>query len=172
MLAAKREWIYSGLAVPPGLALVRPVGPRAPVAEGSSVLLCGSSVTTALAVPLGALARGDGVDLHVLAEDGTDAADWSKRPGFPGYLRRLKPAAVLYVLSPEDRRAVKALTLAARSAGAEVRWLAPPGARLSGEGIVPAPIDIDDPAGQMSVGMYAAWAGAAWKSLAQSARRR
>ena len=172
MLAAKRQWIYSGLGVPRGMALVRPTAPRAALRELHTVVLCGGSRVPALAVPLGALASGDGVRLTTLYHPGTTAADWAREPGFPAYLRSLHPAAVLYLLSPDDPRYDAALTAAAQSAGAEVRWMPPPGATRTGRETVPAPSSILKSGAGFSVGTYAAWAGAAWKSLAGHPARR
>lgn len=171
MLAGKRQWIYSGLGVPRGVALVRRPSSRSPLTERSTVVLCGGTHASALAVPLGELVRGAGATLVVRVKPGSTPADWAAEPALPAELRALRPAAVLYALCPSDRRSRAALSAAARSTGAAVRWLAPPGDSGRGAETVVAPLYVVSLSG-LSVGTYAAWAGAAWRSLAGCPARR
>lgn len=165
MQAAKRLWIYAGLAVPEGVALVRRGRPRPAALRPRLVLLVGDETARRLAAPLDDLAAGSATHIVVCARDGSSATEWAADGSFAAQLERIMPGAVLYALDGTDVRAVAALMARPRRLGAEGWWLPPPGRTVIGVRSVPPPLWALRAGRAASVGTYAAWAGSIWRAL-------
>jgi hypothetical protein len=165
MRAAKRQWIYAGLAVPAGVALVRRSALGQSAAPPGFVLLVGDERALAIAAPLEDLTSASPTQLAVRVRPGSSASDWAVDGSFTDDLRRMRPDVVLFALPVDDPRSVAALVARARRGGAAPWWLPPPGRTVLGAFALPAPLWVVSSSRPMSVGTYAAWAGAIWRSL-------
>jgi len=165
MRAAKRQWIYAGLAVPQGVALVGHARTRPQKRSARRILLVGDDHARGIATPLADLSVGSGTTLVVRSRKSSQAADWLTDELFWTGLSSIRPDAVLFSLDAADGASAAALARRAGRSVAVVRWLPPPGRRVEGLPSVPAPLWLLRPEQRMSVGRYAAWAAAIWRSL-------
>jgi hypothetical protein len=163
MRAAKRQWIYTGLAVAPGVAIVRRSAPRPRRLPAGPLLLVGDETARALATPLGDLATK--TILVARYVPGSTAVDWARDALLDAELRQLRPRHVLYAMSGEDPLAVTALTSKARRAGATPTWLARFEQHAPLGNTVLPPLAAARPGQPLTAGTYAAWAGAIWRRL-------
>lgn len=157
MRSEKRLWIYSGFAVPEGVALVR----RRPARRSACprrVLLVGDLRAQALMAPMARLADGDDVALHVDAKAGSTARDWAKNDWLNSHLAIFRPTVVFLAIDPRDMLARRTIRARVRRAGAQEFWLVPAG--------VPHPPSARFIAApQANVAGFAAWAGRAWSVI-------
>lgn len=159
MLGAKRQWIWSSLATPSGVAVARRPADR-PRARG--VLLIGGVLAEGLAAALGALSRDAKVPLTVDARPDTTPRDWG------GWLadgmRAGRPNIVLVALEPD--RGAPELDRRIRQAHAHPLWLTRSRttdvAALTAETLhIPLGGDRMTP----TVAGYAAWAAHCWQLI-------
>lgn len=122
MRAAKRFWIYHGLGVPEGVALVRkPERARAK----QRVLLVGSAQIQGIVPPISSLVVGHEGQMHTDLRSAT-LRDWARHDWLATHLAVFRPTSVLVGLDPRDvlaRRVVRGRIL--RSGAMDV-WLVPP----------------------------------------------
>lgn len=152
MRADKRLWIYSGLGVPEGVALVRRP-PRRKLER--RVLLVGGLRARQLAPLVARLAQGAGASLHVDSRPGASTRDWAATDWLPTHLAVYRPTHVLLVLDPRDVLARRVIRAKVRRAGGETFWLVPPGVpHEASPRFIAAPGD--------DARSLAAWAAKAW----------
>jgi len=125
MRGEKRLWIYSGLAVPEGVGLVRRSVERAK--SYCRVLLVGSGIAHGLVPTLSRLATDSQANLHVDVRVGKGLRDWAKQSWLQSHLSIFKPSVVFLVLDPGDLLARKIVEMRIRRAGAKDVWLVPHG---------------------------------------------
>ena len=174
---SKRDWIYAGLAHPPGVLAHRRSATR--LAAGSKLALIGDEHAAGMAPFLRQLAIDSGVGFRVEAETGACLERWQDR--FAALLES-KPTMVLVSLGSCSPMAdvlplLRRMLAAAQRAGTRLVWVRPPeekaaksfrvllrAARIPSfhsEAIaLPCPI-----AGKPSARGYAGWAGALWRWL-------
>jgi hypothetical protein len=158
MRRAKQEWIYIGLAVPHGAALVR-ASSFAQNAMPTRVLLAGGPSAELLRMPLSQLASGAMVELDILVREETTASAWAMGGWLPQALVSSNPEAVMLALEVDDVYAAASLVALAAGYGAKVVWLPE-----SGED--PPYLSVRAPqGGKLTAAEYASWAGAAWSAL-------
>jgi hypothetical protein len=151
MRAAKRLWIYSGLGVPDGVALVR--RPERSAAE-RRVLLIGAPTVQGVALPLSSLVAGHGGSVHVDIRDAT-LRQWARSDWLKSHLTVHRPTSVVVGLDPRDSLARQLVSGRIRRAGARDVWLVPPRIQwVTTRRFLPAP--------QPSVEGYALWAARAF----------
>lgn len=160
MKTEKRSWIYTGLGVPDGVALVAPPRKNLPQAR---VLLVGNEDALGLVAPMEQLAADDKQLFHTELSIGSSLKEWthqteSKKLGLA--LTVFRPTVVLVVLDPRDTLLRQLLSSRVRRAQANDLWLVPPG-------ISWRPTKRFIPATDTSVHGYAAWAGRAWANLVE-----
>ena len=153
MRREKRVWIYAGLGVPQGTALVRK-GPVGPPAGGLRILLAGREEAQGLVAPLARLASDAGVSLRVDHRPGTTARDWADNPWLSQHLLTFRPTAVFFVADPSDVAAARKLAAIVARAGVPLLWLTPGPSTAKGA--------LSVPARDLTASGYAAWAGQAW----------
>jgi len=152
MRSEKRLWIYSGLSVPEGVALVRPPVKR--IRSVRNVLLIGGWHAQGLFPPMSRLALDSGVALHVDSRD-SSARDWAKKDWLKSHLKSFRPKIVFLALDPSDDLARQAIKARVRSSGADLFWLVPYGIDYKRSfRYLHAPND--------DVEGFAAWAADAW----------
>ncbi len=159
MRSNKRQWIYEGLSLPPGVAVARP---RRPGAAAQRVLLAGGILAEGLGAPLRALARDGHIPLMVDARPDTAPRDWCR--WLPKRLSEGQPNVVLLALEPDG--AAPQLERVVVRAGARPVWLPRRGRpdrhqlpaealhiRLQGDRMTP------------TAAGFAAWAGHCWRMI-------
>jgi len=160
MRPEKRQWIYSGLRVPPRSALVRPN--RNVASVRSRVLLAGGAYGAGLAVPLSVLARGSTGDFRADLRPEQSAYAWARFGWLAAAIDAFHPTAVLLALEPYDPASARAIMDICRQLGAPVVWLPPPGSQAAADlQSVHAPLPV-----RPSAQYYATWAGSAWDAMA------
>lgn len=154
MRTQKRLWIYSGLAVPAGVGLVRlPPLPR--VTESRRVLLVGGRAAESLLLPMASLAEASVASLHVDIDRGATTRDWAKGGKLTSHLTVFQPDVVFLALDPSDMLARRCIRARVRAARAREFWLVPPG-------ISTPPRTRFITAAASNAAGYAAWAARAW----------
>ena len=160
MRAEKREWIYSGLRVPPNVALVRPNSGRVAPSR-ARLLLVGGAYAAGLAVPLSVLAKGSSNDFQANLRPEQSAYAWARFGWLAAALEAFRPTAALLALEPYDPASVMAIMSLCSRLGLPVLWLPPPGAQAAGDlQSVQAPLPV-----RPSAQYYASWAGSAWDAM-------
>lgn len=159
MRGRKRAWIYAGLGVPEGRALVRPVAPHA--YDPARVLLAGTDEGRGLVAPLSRLAAENHTALKVDCRIGATSGDWAVNDWLDQHLAVFRPTTVLFV---GDRRFAGAITekVNAGEGDARLLWLAPSGSRAVERVEVAVVV-----ARSGTASGYAAWAGQAWAAMVQ-----
>lgn len=122
MQAAKRFWIYSGLGVPEGVALVR--RPQRSAAE-RRVLLVGGPEMQGIVPPLSSLVAGHDGAMHVDFRAAT-LRQWAQGDWLASHLSVFRPTSVFVGLDPRDSLARQVVRGRIRRAGARDVWLVPP----------------------------------------------
>lgn len=125
MQTQKRLWIYSGLAVPEGIGLVRRQAHQAVAPR--RVLLVGDSSARGLVLPMTQLAMASNSALHVDIDPGASARDWAKNDKLVAHLAVFRPNVVFLVLDPADMLARRCIRARVAAAGARAFWMVPPG---------------------------------------------
>ena len=156
MRRAKREWIYVGLAVPEGAALVRRADPRPRPAR---VLLAGGPSAELLRTPLYELAQGALVRLDTAIRREATASAWLGGGWLAPALVRFTPECVLLSVAVDDGYAAASLGALVSGFGAALVWM--PSSGLD----VPSPSVRAPDGGRLTATAYASWAGAAWSAL-------
>jgi hypothetical protein len=153
----KRLWIYGGLGIPEGVALVkRPVAPRP-----MRVLFVGNESGRPLVPILRQLAEDSRAPFTVDLRRRSSVRQWLAEPWLFEHLAHLRPTTVFFALDPRDVLGRRAIHERVRRAGGADFWLAAPGI-LSRS----TPRFIAAPASDAR--SLAAWAARAWNA----ARRR
>jgi len=151
MRAAKRFWIYSGLGVPDGVALVR--RPERGSAR-QRVLFIGSPETQGIVPPLSSLVADHGGAMHADVRP-TTLRQWAENDWLSSHLQVFRPTSVLIGLDPRDSLARQVVRGRIRQAGARDVWLVPPRIPwVATRRYLPAP--------ELSVKGYALWAARAF----------
>ncbi len=200
MQQSKRAWIYSGLALPKGVGLVRTAGAVLEHREAGSetlltlrVALIGDELAEGLQKALRVLGEGSGAAIDARPRRGSTVAAWIEE----GWLREALaalPACVVAAFTwgilSERRRAVPTGAMrvaqeAADLAGARIIWVAPPTVlpdavrevreNVIGErhGVLTSEgldIQLGPDGARPTVLGYAGWAGAVWRQLESGAR--
>lgn len=122
MQAAKRFWIYSGLGVPEGVALVR--RPERLSAE-RRVLLVAAPQVQGIVPPLSSLVAGHGGAMHADVRPAT-LRQWAENDWLTSHLSVFRPTSVFVGLDPRDPLARQVVSGRIRRAGARDIWLVPP----------------------------------------------
>lgn len=150
MRVAKRFWIYSGLGVPEGVALVkRPNRGRA----DKRIVLIGGSVIQGLALPMSSLVTDSDSALHIDIRDAS-LRDWAEHDWLKSHLQVFRPTVVFVALDPRDSLARQCVRGRIRRAGAKDVWLVPPGISwCATKRFVPAP--------ELNAEGFALWAASA-----------
>jgi hypothetical protein len=156
MRRAKREWIYVGLGVPEGAALVRPSGPRPRPAR---VLLAGGPSAELLRTPLAELAEGALVRLDTAIRRESTASAWLSGGWLAPALVRYAPECVLLSLSIDDGVAAATLGALVSGFGSALVWMPASGPEA------PSPSVRAPSAGKLNATATASWAGAAWSAI-------
>jgi hypothetical protein len=153
MRGEKRRWIYTGLGLPAGIALVRHARERSE--RPSRLLLMGGEVARALAPPLGRLARDARVELVLELRPGVRPQEWLERGWMVTAIELFQPELTLVGLEPHAPLEAELSKLAT-----PVMWLSPerhlPQMHPAG---APGTMRPDTASG------YAAWAAAVWRSI-------
>jgi len=153
MRTEKRLWIYSGLSVPEGVALVRPAVKR--LKSVREVLLVGDWHAQGLFPPMARLAADSRVDFHMDARVGSSLRDWAKKDWLKVHLKSFEPKIVFIAIDPSDELARQAVKSRVKRSRAEVFWLVPFGIGCKRSNrYLSAPSD--------DIGGFAAWAARAW----------
>jgi hypothetical protein len=146
----RRLWIYSGLAVPDGVATARPSVYRTEPRQGA--LLIGREGQTVRAL-LQAMSRlplhrvgGMVVDLR----PDTDLQSWAQSSWMDDYLDQSPADVVLAALTPVEPVARQSLEQRAADHGARMLWLSDPG--VFAPGCLSAPV-------RATASEIASWAG-------------
>jgi hypothetical protein len=151
MRAAKRFWIYSGLGVPEGVALVR--RPERSSAE-RRVLLVGMPEMQGIVPPLSSLVAGHDGAMHADLRRAT-LRQWAANDWLTSHLNVYRPTSVFVGLDPRDSLARQLVRGRIRRAGARDVWLVPPRIPwVTTRRYLPAP--------ESSVEGYALWAARAF----------
>lgn len=158
MRRAKRVWIYAGLGVPEGAALVRCRESLPRAVDGRRVLLVGGDETVGLVPPMTRLVTDTGGSLRVEHRAGTETADWARGPWLPFHLEHYDPTVVFLVASPTDQLSAKRIRHLMKARGVPLFWMVRPGVALRSD---PRVI----PARDLTASGYAAWAGQAWSMV-------
>jgi hypothetical protein len=199
MQTAKRRWIYSGLAIPKGVGVVRRSGadvsrPRADFGAGPTVrvALIGDELADGLSMALRLLGEEAGALIDSCPRPASTVASWLDEGWFDHVLAGTPQwvvAAFTWGIPGSARLAVPtgAMRVAQESAdrvAARVVWVAPPGVladavrevreNIIGErhGVLSTEgLQIQlGPDGERPTALgYAAWAGNVWKQLEQGA---
>jgi hypothetical protein len=199
MQTAKRRWIYSGLALPKGVGIVRrSAGVVArPQADFGAVrtlrvALIGDELGDGLSMALRLLGEESGASVNSCPRSGSTVAAWLDEGWFDDVLVGLPQwviAAFTWGIPSPERLAVPtgAMRVAQEAAdrvSARVVWVAPPGVltdavREVSENVIGARHGVLSSEGlQIQLGPdgerptalgYAAWAGNVWKQLEQGA---
>lgn len=150
MRAEKRFWIYAGLGVPEGVALVRRPD-RGSAAD--RIMLVGSAELQPIVAPLSSLVQDRGSALHVDLREAS-LRRWAEADWLDSHLSVFRPTAVMLGLDPRDSLARQAVRARVRRAGAKDLWLVPPGvAWRATRRYLPAP--------ELNAKGYALWAARA-----------
>jgi hypothetical protein len=158
MRRKKRVWIYAGLGVPKGAALVRRVAALPVRADSRRALLMGQLEVQGLVAPMARLAADSGATLRVDTRAGT-AAEWSQSKRLEHHLSIFDPTVVFLVADPRDEVSVFRIRRKMQEhPAAALFWLIPPQVRAA-----PHPRFI--PARNLTAAGYAAWAGQAWRMV-------
>ena len=154
MRTAKKLWLYSGLAVPQGVAYVR----REPVKRTFSptrLLLLGGHEAQGVAVPLSRMTGFSGAAMHVDIDARASTRDWAKSDKLKSHLAVFRPTWVIFALDPSDMLARRCIRAKLRKAGARDVWMTPPGVDFPESArCIPAP--------EANVAGFAAWAARVW----------
>jgi lysophospholipase L1-like esterase len=136
-----RTWLYAGLIVAGGAALMKVLGQGPTLRRGERLLLVGDSLSVGLAPPLGQLAKDNGVLFDAVGQVGTTVGQWATPGGALNTALRqklaLKPAVVLVSLGTNDEAltlasaqkelgGIDALVTLVRGSGALIGWIGPP----------------------------------------------
>lgn len=101
MATSKKSWLYAGLVLAAGAVAVRLLnGPR--LKRGLRVLLVGDSLAVGMAPHFLALAKEAGIDLRVLAKQGTRIDQWASSAELKQLVDSFKPELVLISLGTND----------------------------------------------------------------------
>lgn len=154
MRAAKKLWLYSGLAVPQGVAFVRrPTVPRNSAV--CRVLLLGGRIVQGLAPSMSRLAECSGASLHVDIDHKATARDWACGAKLKSHLAVFCPTSVIFALDPRDMFARRYIRERLKRSGAVDFWMIPPGIDFPASArCIPAPED--------NVAGLAAWSAKVW----------
>ena len=152
MRAEKRFWIYSGLGVPEGVALVR--RPRRSLARDRVLLLGKQEVVQALTPLLARLAEDAAGDLIARHQEGSTRS-WVTEGWLSAALAECDPTLVFLAMDPTDVLARRAIRARLRRAKAEEFWLIPPGVSVQPSSRFIASEGTD-------ARSLAAWAARAW----------
>lgn len=154
MRTAKKLWLYSGLAVPQGVAYVQ----RPPVRRAYSpirLLLIGGHDAEGVAVPLSRMTECAGASLHVDIDRSATARDWARNGKLKSHLAVFMPTWVIFALDPSDMLARRCIRAKLRKAGAQDVWMTPPDVFYPESArCIPAP--------KPNVAGFAAWAARVW----------
>lgn len=164
MRGEKRRWLYSGITVPRGIALVRrPV--RRVATAATRVLLIGGPVAQHIAPALGRIAREARVDFLLDARPAATTLDWHSRGWLANHLATFSPAVVLIGLDP-TLPGMRRVEASVRGIGATPLWLPSGPAALRNS--LPA-TTLHLPVGKdrmtPTAAGYAAWAEAVWRAI-------
>lgn len=136
-----RTWLYAGLLLGGGVALVKVIHAGPTIKRGERLLLVGDSLAVGLAPPLGQLARDNGVLFESAGKVGSTVGEWaSPSSALNAVLRQKllqKPAVVLVSLGTNDEAltldkaraevpALESLIATLRASGAKLGWVGPP----------------------------------------------
>ena len=200
MQRAKRSWIYSGLALPKGVGLVRPAAAvleRRPAGSEAvlalRVALIGDELAVGLQTALRVLGEEAGAAIDSRARRGSTVAAWIEEGWLGDVLSGLPAwvvAAFTWGIVSTNRFAVPtgAMRVAQDTAdrtGARIIWVAPPAVlpdavREVRENVIGArhgvltseglDIQLGPDGTRPTVLGYAGWAGAVWRQLESGAR--
>jgi hypothetical protein len=158
-----RRWVYEGLDIPEGMALVRRESPkkRPPPPQ---LLVVGDEVAQAVGPPLTRLARDAGVAILVQGRPGLPAESWLEQGWIVSAVGRCLPDLLLLAfMSGQDPDTMDKLAVAA---GCPALWLSPDPAEATK---VVTPVHLPaapDTMAPTALG-YAAWAGRAWHVMSE-----
>lgn len=151
MQAAKRFWIYSGLGVPDGVALVR--RPERGTAK-RRVLLVGGPEMQDIMPALSSLIAGHDGAIHADFRQAT-LRQWAENDWLTSHLSVFRPTSVFIGLDPRDSLARQVVRGRVHRSGARDVWLVPPKVPwVATRRYLPAP--------EPSVKGYALWAARAF----------
>jgi hypothetical protein len=151
MRAAKRFWIYSGLGIPEGVALV---GRPARSTAERRVLLIGAPAVQGIVPPLSLLVAGHGGAMHVDVRRAT-LRQWAENDWLTSHISVFRPTSVFVGIDPRDSLARQLISGRIRRGGAQDVWLVPPQVPwVATRRHLPAP--------ESSVEGYALWAARAF----------
>lgn len=161
MRREKRVWIYAGLGVPPGAALVRTHESLPGLADGRRVLVVGCEAAHGLVPPMARLAADSGFSLKVDHRRST-TRDWAQRPWLDHHLASYQPTVVFVVADPADEMSAHLIRRKVSFHRKPIFWMTPPGAAKSPD---PTASQVVIPARDLTASGYAAWAGRAWSMV-------
>ncbi len=136
-----RTWLYAGLLLGGGVALVNVLQAGPTIKRGERLLLVGDSLALGLAPSLGELARENGVIFDSAGKVGSRVGEWGNpQSSLNAVLRQklaLGPKVVLVSLGTNDEAlllasaraelpALEALIATIRGSGAKLGWVGPP----------------------------------------------
>lgn len=160
-----RRWVYGGLDVPEGKALVR--GPGEPAEEPrlpQQLLVMGDEVARAVGAPLMRLARDAEVGLLVVSQAGHPAEAWLEHGWIVSAVGRCLPDLVIFAfLAGQDPATIERLAMAT---GAPALWLSPEPAHAT-ERVTPVHLATTPDTMAPTAFGYAAWAGKAWETMSE-----
>ncbi len=160
MRARKLLWIYAGIPVDAGMALVRPWHPPRRLAPGARLLLVGDQSVLGIAPPMARLARENDVAFLADGRAKSRFEEWATQPWLAEAVAKFQPTLVLASLGTNEKEIHRShvIELGKRlSASApSAIWIAPPHKR---------------PAWATVIGMLAAHRVATFPSAALSLQR-
>lgn len=159
-----RRWVYGGLDVPDGKALVRTTGVPEDRAMPGQLLVVGDEVARAVGAPLMRLARDAQVALLVVAHVGAPAEAWLEHGWIVSAVGRCLPDLVLFAfMAGQDPATIDRL---ATATGAPALWLSPDPAHAT-DWVTPVHLPTTPDTMAPTAFGYAAWAGKAWKTMSE-----
>lgn len=159
-----RRWVYGGLDVPDGKALVRPAGQPAGPSLPRQMLVVGDEVARAVGAPLMRLARDAEVGLLVVSHAGQPAESWLEHGWIVSAVGRCLPDLVLFAfLAGQDPATIERL---ATATGAPALWLSPDPAHAT-DLVTPVHLPTTPDTMAPTAFGYAAWAGKAWETMSE-----
>lgn len=122
-----RDWLYSGLAIPAGVVVVRKLSERGSLGlrPALRLLIAGSELGSPLVPAFKRLALTTGTELVVDLKHGTSVFDWSRNGWLATEMKNFHPTIVLLAMDPkQDSQAAKELVAYCKKLGSKVFWLA------------------------------------------------
>lgn len=158
-----RRWVYEGLDIPEGKALVRGT-PRPHRSPPPQLLVVGDEVAQAVGPPLTRLSRDAGVAILVQGRPGKGARAWLEEGWIVSAVARCLPD--LLVLAFMVGQEAEVMDQLAALAGCPALWMSPEPVEAT-EAVTPVHLAAAPDTMSPTAFGYAAWAGKAWHVMSE-----